>query len=283
MPEFYECKVFTGGDQEIYVDIDETICFYSDKRSYDLAEPHYGNIAKINKLYDDGYKIIYNTARGFKTKVDFYDFTHQQLLGWGCKFHELNTGTKGKRPKSTFYMYVDDKAIRIEELPEVLDYDKKMIIVRGLPGSGKTYLTNFLYKYKKNTVILNNDDIWTDRNGNYLYTNKEWFRIGNEISIVKCRNACQKNFENVVIDNPNTTWKEIEPYLALAKEYDYNVEVLEPNNEWSKDSDKCLNKTLHSIPKEVIDKHVKIWTSNEELIDLGKEIFDIDIIKSERF
>ena len=52
----------------IYVDIDETICFYEGEREYPEAVPHYENIAKINKLYDEGHEITYWTARGAVTK-----------------------------------------------------------------------------------------------------------------------------------------------------------------------------------------------------------------------
>ena len=48
----------------VYVDIDETICFYSGIREYHLAEPSLTNIEKINKLYDEGHEITYWTARG---------------------------------------------------------------------------------------------------------------------------------------------------------------------------------------------------------------------------
>ena len=43
----------------IYVDIDETICFYKDRREYPLAIPNKQNINKINKLYNEGHQIIY--------------------------------------------------------------------------------------------------------------------------------------------------------------------------------------------------------------------------------
>ena len=45
-----ESKIF--GSEKALVDIDETICFYSDKRVYELAEPNFDNITKINQLYD---------------------------------------------------------------------------------------------------------------------------------------------------------------------------------------------------------------------------------------
>ena len=59
----------------IYVDIDETICFYSGTRRYDLSEPNYDNIAKINKLYEDGWKIVYWTSRGAVSGKDYTEYT----------------------------------------------------------------------------------------------------------------------------------------------------------------------------------------------------------------
>lgn len=116
--EFHESERFTpeGKQRVALIDIDETICFYSDKRRYDLAEPSHENIEKINKLYDEGWKIIYWTARGSVSKKDYYDFTWKQLESWGCKFHDLSTGTGGEHQKPAYDLLVDDKAKRIEEL-----------------------------------------------------------------------------------------------------------------------------------------------------------------------
>ena len=97
------------------VDIDETICFYPGERRYNLSEPNYKNIAKINKLYDKGWKIIYWTARGSMTGKDYTEHTKTQLNKWGCKYHELTMGI-GNNPKPYFDLVIDDKAKRIEEL-----------------------------------------------------------------------------------------------------------------------------------------------------------------------
>ena len=102
-------------EQLIYVDIDETICFYSGDRRYDLSEPNFENIAKINKLYDEGWKIVYWTARGAKSGIDYYEHTKNQLDEWGCKYHDLVTGTS-ENPKPSYDLIIDDKAKRIEEL-----------------------------------------------------------------------------------------------------------------------------------------------------------------------
>tara|TARA_R100000808_G_C2148445_1_gene156595 strand:- start:2064 stop:2465 length:402 start_codon:yes stop_codon:yes gene_type:complete len=121
--EFHESNrlALEGEKRVALVDIDETICFYSGKRQYNLAEPNNKNIQKINDLYDQGWHIVYWTARGGsekskKTGKCYYDFTWNQLENWGCKFHELSTGTKGNHIKPPYDLVVDDKAKRIEEL-----------------------------------------------------------------------------------------------------------------------------------------------------------------------
>tara|TARA_A100001201_G_scaffold83162_1_gene73825 strand:- start:133 stop:480 length:348 start_codon:yes stop_codon:yes gene_type:complete len=102
--------------KNIFVDIDETICFYPGDRAYELAEPSIKNIEKINKLYDEGNTITYWTGRGSLSSIDYYDLTKQQLDDWGCKYHKLITGTSDNHPKPHFDMVIDDKAKRIEEI-----------------------------------------------------------------------------------------------------------------------------------------------------------------------
>ena len=63
--EFHESnRLAPEGKRKIaLVDVDETICFYPGKRRYDLAVPNYENIAKINKLFDEGWQILYFSAK----------------------------------------------------------------------------------------------------------------------------------------------------------------------------------------------------------------------------
>ena len=96
---------------KIYVDIDETICFYDGERIYPEAIPHFENIAKINKLYDEGNVIIYWTARGAITKIDWTEVTTKQLKLWGCKYHELKMNHK-----PDYDLLICDKTKRIEEI-----------------------------------------------------------------------------------------------------------------------------------------------------------------------
>jgi len=99
---------------KIFVDIDETICFYENKEKrlgYRNAIPNVDNISKINKLYDEGHHIKYWTARGTVSKIDYLKLTETQLKGWGCKYHELSVGQK-----PDYDLLICDKTKRIEEI-----------------------------------------------------------------------------------------------------------------------------------------------------------------------
>jgi CMP-N,N'-diacetyllegionaminic acid synthase len=94
----------------IYVDIDETICFYEGDRDYELAIPLPSNISKINKLYEKGHEIIYWTARGTVTGIDWSEATNKQFKKWGVKHTSLKFG------KPPYDLLICDKSQRIEEI-----------------------------------------------------------------------------------------------------------------------------------------------------------------------
>jgi len=100
----------------IFVDIDETICFYKEeipldgKKNYFEAIPDYENIKKINKLYEDGNTIVYWTARGSRSGIDWYEFTKKQLDLWDAKYHKLRCD------KPYYDLFVEDRSKRIEEI-----------------------------------------------------------------------------------------------------------------------------------------------------------------------
>jgi len=62
-------------------------------------------IKKINKLYESGSKIIYWTARGTGSGIDWREVTEKQFKEWGVKYHELRLG------KPIYDLFIDDKNI----------------------------------------------------------------------------------------------------------------------------------------------------------------------------
>jgi hypothetical protein len=89
----------------IYVDIDETVCITPENRDYKKATPMHARILKINQLFDEGNKIVYWTARGTGSGLDWRETTETQLKKWGAKYHELIL----KKP--IYDLFICDKAI----------------------------------------------------------------------------------------------------------------------------------------------------------------------------
>mgnify|MGYP001448393693 FL=1 len=98
----------------IYIDIDETICHhpYEDEnteRDYTRAEPLLGNIEKANILYEEGNTVVYWTARGTTTGLDWFDLTKKQFAEWGVKYHDLKFG------KPYYDLFIDDKNMNVRD------------------------------------------------------------------------------------------------------------------------------------------------------------------------
>lgn len=91
----------------VYVDVDNTICT-TEGNDYIRATPMMNRIEKINNLYRQSNTIIYWTARGSVTNINWFKTTHDQLERWGCLYHELRMG------KPHYDLFIDDKNINSE-------------------------------------------------------------------------------------------------------------------------------------------------------------------------
>lgn len=92
-----------------YIDIDNTICTAVENAEYSKATPFEGRIEEYNKLYEDGHTVVYWTARGTTTGIDWYVTTKEQLDSWGVKYHDLKLG------KPYYDVFIDDKSINPNE------------------------------------------------------------------------------------------------------------------------------------------------------------------------
>lgn len=93
----------------IYIDIDDTICTLSEPLNYKSARPILEAIEKVNQLYDSGNTIIFWTARGTVSGIDWRELTEHQLRAWGVRYHELKFG------KPAYDLFIDDKNINSKD------------------------------------------------------------------------------------------------------------------------------------------------------------------------
>lgn len=90
------------------VDIDGTICTQAE--NYAEAMPLFNRIKRINQLYDEGHTIVYFTARGTETGIDWREITERQFKMWGVKYHDLIFG----KPAADYYL--DDRMLNLDTI-----------------------------------------------------------------------------------------------------------------------------------------------------------------------
>ena len=123
----------------ICIDIDETICVSPEDRNYANATPFPDRISIINQLYDEGNTIVYWTARGTGSGIDWRTVTEAQFEKWGVKYHELRFG------KPIYDLFIDDKNISSEEFFK--DHTKLTLRLNNWPIEGQDTDTLSLHNF----------------------------------------------------------------------------------------------------------------------------------------
>ena len=155
-----------------------------------------------------------------------------------------------------------------------------MVIMRGIPGSGKShaarkYLEDNSFRrinYNERRAYL----AFSERYGLILSTDDYWGEDYNFIP-AKMKEAHEWNqnradesalleFGCIVIDNTNTVAWEWEPYLHIAKNHDYDVTILYPDTPWWNVAERNMrignildsdvaefeNRNTHGVPEQII-------------------------------
>ena len=100
----------------IICDIDGTICSQrvfskerapDDEVSFREAVPFPKRIEYMNSLYDDGHYIIYWSARGYDSGINFLEDSRKQLDSLNVKYNECVMF------KPNYDIFIDDKAIGV--------------------------------------------------------------------------------------------------------------------------------------------------------------------------
>ena len=137
---------------------------------------------------------------------------------------------------------------------------KTIWILRGCPGSGKSTIASQL---GKGGAVFGSDDFFMV-DGEYRYDRNAigYAHVWNQGRV---RAAMKKGINPIVVDNTNTTWKEIAPYARLASENGYEVSYAEPDTAWKFDVDELTKKNTHGVPRGVIQQMVDKWQPTETL------------------
>ena len=127
--------------------------------------------------------------------------------------------------------------------------NKILILVRGIPGSGKSTFANLIWN---SYAICEADKFFYDKDGNYnfdpskLKQAHEWCQ--NEVEIKMQDNERNPQYyPEIVVSNTFTQEWEMKAYFDLASKYDYKVFSIIVENRHG-------GKNLHSVPDDTLKK-----------------------------
>jgi tRNA uridine 5-carbamoylmethylation protein Kti12 len=151
-----------------------------------------------------------------------------------------------------------------------------LIIMRGLPGSGKSFKAKELANLygDGNYATVSADNYFLDENGEYHF-DRNCLHVAHLTCQRRCEIAMMEKKNAVIVDNTNTTWTEIKPYIELAQKYNYDIDIVEPNTSWQNDIDECFNRNTHGVPLETIEKMATRFQTREHILE------QIDRMKNE--
>ncbi len=124
---------------------------------------------------------------------------------------------------------------------------KRVIIMQGIPGSGKsTWIIQNLVDTKH--LVVSADHFRVDSCGVYHFdaTNPQ---VAHGKCLLAFIEACAAGVDTIVVDNTNTTAVEIAPYHAIAQAYHYDVKIVRI----VADPAICVKRNIHGVPAAGID------------------------------
>ncbi|XP_065188457.1 uncharacterized protein LOC135819217 [Sycon ciliatum] len=126
--------------------------------------------------------------------------------------------------------------------------EKIMYILRGLPGSGKSYLAKQLSSERGQIVSA---DYYFMRDGRYEFDPSQIGRA-HEWCQSKAKDHVAKGVSPIVVDNTNTQLWEMKPYVVMARDGGYEIEIREPTTSWKWNVQELARRNSHGVPADKI-------------------------------
>ncbi len=188
----------------------------------------------------------------------FFGFSYgQSRKGQTDNVHEQDSMEETKKNANMLGHSVRTELLHyVESTPEVnkkkrirIKKKKDLILMKGLPGSGKSTKAREL-----GGLILSTDDYWM-KSGKYEFDMSKVCE-GHLWNQKRCDDAMKKGVTRIIIDNCNLDDRSRGPYKKLADMYGYNVKIETPETPWEDDPVKCFDMCVHKVPLHTIKRMV---------------------------
>ena len=129
---------------------------------------------------------------------------------------------------------------------------KELIILRGLPGSGKTTVAKQIVDGARDAIICSADSYFME-DGKYVFRQEELKQAHNACQMSVMR-AMANGIAVVVVDNTNIKRDDMRPYVEMALNHGYEVSIRTIGGMTPKDIETYLKRQVHGVPQEKVEK-----------------------------
>jgi tRNA uridine 5-carbamoylmethylation protein Kti12 len=131
------------------------------------------------------------------------------------------------------------------------EYVGDLILLRGVPGSGKTTLGNAILFTNQSNIqdVLSADNFFINEKEEYVFDFTKLKEAHNDCQ-VKCAERMRNEFSKIVVANTFTQEWEMEPYFIMAERYNYRIHTVIVENRHG-------SKNVHNVPEDKIEQMVK--------------------------
>jgi len=126
----------------------------------------------------------------------------------------------------------------------------KLVVIRGLPGSGKSKKAHEIATEYKGTVVSVDDYFTVD--GEYRFKDTEISRAYGYVE-GKITALMSGGTETIIADGIHQSEKHIQSYRRLAEKFGYELEIQYPDGDIF-DIEQCFQHSIHKVPRRTIAK-----------------------------
>lgn len=125
--------------------------------------------------------------------------------------------------------------------------NKKLIILRGLPGSGKSEIAKKLV----GKGIVHSTDSYLIKNCRYEFDHENIAKY-HYYNLMGSIRSMKKGVSPIIIDNTNIAASNCINYVEQGKMYGYEIIVMEPDTPWAFDIEELVKRNSHDVPRDTI-------------------------------
>jgi len=123
-----------------------------------------------------------------------------------------------------------------------------LILLRGLPGSGKSTFANVILQQPSNNPqeVLSADDFFVNNEGVYIFDSSKIKEAHNYCQF-RCSERMRQGIARIVVANTFTQEWEMEEYYKMSERYNYRVHTVIMENRHG-------NENVHGVPDDKLQQ-----------------------------